>query len=567
MDNTFTKFSELKYERPDFKELKKSYKTFIKRAKNAKNYEEFRQTILDSQTTMEDFETAFVLLNIKKDMDTSNDFYQKELKTLMTKLMGLLSLQKQNTKIMKTTPYRQDFEKEFGDLYYKQLAVEEKSEKMVAAIMSIKEKALVDKYSKIVATCSVDFEGQRCNFYGLLKFMESPDRNIRKRAFLEWAKLYEGVAESLDDIYNQLIKLRIKTAKKLKYPDYITMTYENRYRFDYNRDDVAAFRNNVLKYITPACAKLYEEQRARLGVEELMFYDEALVFPEGNIDPIGNKDDMVAAAKEMYRELSKETGEFFDFMCEHEMFDLETRPNKRLGGYCTRLSKYCAPFIFSNFNGTSADVDVLTHEAGHAFQAFTAFKTQILSSNRSSTSEINEIHSMSMEHFTYPWMDKFFGEKKDKYIYAHLLKSLTTIPYLVCVDEFQHVVFDNPTMSAEKRYEAWHEIEQKYMPWRKYDGNAFLEKGGFWMQKQHIFMYPFYYIDYALAQIGAFSFYKQSIEDSKKAFANYYDLCKMGGSLGYFDLLKHAGLANPLQEATVKDALEFVLDQLEKLAK
>lgn len=218
-----------------------------------------------------------------------------------------------------------------------------------------------------------------------------------------------------------------------------------------------------------------------------------------------------------------------------------------------------APFIFSNFNGTSADVDVLTHEAGHAFEAYTAAKTQPLSEMVWSTSEVDEIHSMSMEHFAYPYADKFFGEEAaDKYRYAHLVGALTCIPYLVSVDEFQHRVFEKPAMTAKERRAVWHEIEQKYLPWRDYDGNEFLSEGGFWMQKQHIFLYPFYYVDYALAQVCAFQFFAKDRADHQTAWTDYLALCRAGGSRGYFALLDLAHLDNPFREGTVAKVMQAV---------
>ena len=319
--------------------------------------------------------------------------------------------------------------------------------------------------------------------------------------------------------------------------------------------------------ITPACARLFEAQRQRLGVDKLHWYDEALVFPEGNADPEGTKDELLAKAQQMYRELSPETSEFFDFMMQYDLFDLETKPGKRPGGYCTSLPSYKAPFIFSNFNGTNADMQVLTHEAGHAFEAFVASRRMPLPELAHSTSEINEIHSMAMEHFTYPWMERFFGDKTTQYLYDHLWGALNVLPYMCCVDEYQHRVYDNPSMTAMDRRAVWHELEQAYMPWRDYDGNEFLEGGGFWMQKQHIFLYPFYYIEYALAQICAFQFYLRMKQDRPAAWADYLRLCQAGGSLGYFDLLKLAKLDNPFAEGTVEKAVSAVLASIDELEK
>ena len=280
--------------------------------------------------------------------------------------------------------------------------------------------------------------------------------------------------------------------------------------------------------------------------------------------PIGTPEELTEKARQMYEEMSPETGEFFNFMAEHEMFDFVTRENKHLGGYCTFLADYKAPFIFSNFNGTSADIDVLTHEAGHAFEAYYASRRLPLANLTFSTSEINEIHSMSMELFAYPYMERFFGDKTDKYLYAHFTDALKTIPYLVCVDEFQHRVFENPGSTSADWRRFWREIEQKYMPWRHYGGNAFLEGGGFWMQKQHIFLYPFYYIDYAMAQLGAFSLYRIKTEGGD-AWNSYLKLCSMGGMYGYFETLDRAGIPRPLDPETVKEIGEFVETQAELL--
>ena len=313
---------------------------------------------------------------------------------------------------------------------------------------------------------------------------------------------------------------------------------------------------------------IHAEQAKRLGLDKLEYYDESLMFLNGNSTPDKGTQGMVDAAQKMYRELSKETGEFFDFMVEHEMFDLETKPNKHLGGYCTRLAKYKAPFIFSNFNRTSGDTQVLTHEAGHAFAGYTASRAQELAEYDHSTSEIQEIHSMGMEFFTDPWYNLFYPEGEgDRYRYEHLAESLANITYLVSVDEFQHRVFEGEQPDAMGLRKIWHKIEEIYLPWRSYDGNKFLSEGGFWMQKQHIFMYPFYYVDYALAMVCALQFFLRMRKDREAAWADYMTLCKLGGSLGYFDLLKACNLKNPFEEETIREVTEGVVEVIAELEK
>ncbi|MGN0507435.1 MAG: M3 family oligoendopeptidase [Lachnospiraceae bacterium] len=558
------KFSDIQYERPDVTALAKEMKAVVKRYQKAANYEEAKNILFEAEKKQEHAGTMMVVANIRSTVNTADKFYEDEMKAINKAAAKLMPVSKKMTKAQLASPFRADFDKEFGPLMNKDAEEQLRLMSMKVVPAMIKEANLGQEYSKTVAACKTDFRGEECNFYGLLKHMQSTDRTERKEAFEAWAKMYEGISAKLDEQYDALVKLRVKQAKKLKFDSYTDMAYVARQRYDYTAKDVEAFRKQVVEIIVPACQKLYDAQKERLGIDKLHYYDEQLVFPEGNAMPHGTKDEMVAAAQQMYHELSKETGEFFDFMVEHELFDLETKPNKHMGGYCTFLPEYKAPFIFSNFNGTSADVDVLTHEAGHAFQAYVSSRIQPFGSMTNSTSEINEIHSMTMEFFTYPWMDKFFGEAADKYRFAHLSEALKTIPYLVAVDEFQHRVYAKPEMSAMERRSVWREIEKIYLPWRDYDGNEFLEQGGFWMQKQHIFLYPFYYVDYALAQLCAFELFGRAQTNREEAWNDYLRLCQAGGSKGYFELLELAHLHNPFKEGSVEAAVKVVLDELKK---
>ncbi|MCR5585494.1 MAG: M3 family oligoendopeptidase [Lachnospiraceae bacterium] len=556
------KFSEIKYVRPDLEKFKAATNECLDRAEKATSYEEFKKALADSEALSKELEDMAQVCYIRSTMNKADEFYSKEQEFLDEEFPKLMNLQKRNSEVMLNSPFRKDFDAEFGKILNeteeKKLIL--KDERLVP--LMIEENKLSEEYSQTAAKCKTDFRGEECNFYGLLRHMQSTDRTERKEAFEAWSALYESVSGKLDEIYDKLTAIRVKKAEIVGFKNYREFALIDSEHFDYTKEDLANFKKQVVEIIVPEVSKLYEEQRKRLGIDKLQYFDEQLVFPEGNAKPIGAKDQMVKWAQEMYSELSPETGEFFDFMVKYDLFDLETKPNKHLGGYMTLLPKRKAPFIFSNFNGTSADVEVLTHEAGHAFEGYISSRIQPLSSMVMSTSDIDEIHSMTMEHLTYPWMDKFFGDKVDKFRYAHLTEALKVIPYLCAVDEFQCRVFDNPKMSADERYAAWKDIEKTFLPWRSYDGNKFLEKGGFWMQKQHIFLYPFYYIDYALAQICAFQIYGKSLKNKEDGWNSYLTLCKMGGSRGYLDLLKGAGLESPFKDGSVKMAVEGALEQI-----
>ena len=557
-------FAELPYERPDFQAVGKALEALTEKMKAASSYEEMKDVFFQQQDLTRDLSTMQTICSIRSDMDATDPFYSAERKVFNTEMPGLIPAQKAWNAALLESRFRDEFAKEYGDRIFVILENRQKTQSPEIAEELIEEAGLVDEYSKIAATCTVEFMGKTCNFYGLLKHMESTDREERKAAFHEWAKLYAGVADQLDDVYYRMVQVRVKMAKKMGYDSFIPFAYLKRGRTDYGPEEAAAFRKQVLETVTPAVAKLRKEQAERLGIDKMHYYDEMLCLPGGNPNPHGDRDFMVNAAQKMYAELSPETKEFFDFMVEHQLFDLETRPGKRLGGYCTSLMKEKAVFIFSNFNGTAADTDVLTHEAGHAFEGYLAARSIPIDACCWSTSEINEIHSMSMETFTFPWMELFFEGEADNYRSIHLIDSLAAMPYMCAVDEFQHRVFENPEMTGKDYRKVWKELEQKYLPWRDYDGEAFLEEGGFWMQKQHIFMYPFYYVDYALAQTCAFQFFTRMQKDRKAAWEGYLKLCRSGGTRGYFATLDYAGLDNPFVPGNVAKSIQGVLDFLEE---
>src|SRR5699024_10810091 len=300
------------------------------------------------------------------------------------------------------------------------------------------------------------------------------------------------------------------------------------------------------------------------SVDTFKFYDEGFEFKTGNAKPKGSPEWIIRNGEQMYAELSQETNTFFQYMLDRNLMDLEAKKVKESGGYCTFIENYQSPFIFANFSGTSGDVDVLTHEAGHAFQFYSSRHIDI-PEYLIPTSEAAEIHSMSMEFFTWPWMSLFFEENENKYKFAHLADGLQSLAYIVAVDEFQHLVYDNPGWTPDDRKNAWKELEAIYLPHRDYEGIPYLEAGGIWQRQGHIYEAPFYYIDYALAQICAFQFWKRSHEDREKAWADYLKICKLGGSQSFLEIVKTANLESPFAEGTVETVIKAIEEWLESV--
>ncbi|KGM98048.1 oligoendopeptidase F [Clostridium novyi A str. 4552] len=548
-------FSEYKYTRPNIDEVKNKFNELISKFENADSFEEQDSVLEEIKLIRNEVESMMELVYIRNSINTVDEFYEKE-KEFMDEVspiyQGLIS---DYYKVLINSKFRSELEEKWGKQLFKLSEMQIKTfSKEIIEDLQVENK-LVTEYDKLKASAKIMFEGKERNLSELEPFMQSQDRSMRKKTYEAYSNFFKENEEKFDDIYDKLVKVRHKIAKKLGYKNFIEVGYMRMQRSDYNADMVAKYREQVFKYIVPVAEKLKKRQAERLGLDELKYYDEPIKFLTGNAAPKGDYKHILNNAKTMYKELSEETNEFFNFMLDHELMDLLSKKGKAGGGYCTYISKYKSPFIFSNFNGTSGDIDVLTHEAGHAFQTYLSRSLEI-PEYAFPTSEAAEIHSMSMEFLTWPWMNLFFEEQDLKYKFAHLSEAITFIPYGVTVDEFQHFVYENPEATPEERKLAWRKIEKKYLPGKDYEENDFYNRGGFWFKQGHIFQVPFYYIDYTLAQVCAFQFWIKSHEDRENAWKDYLALCKEGGSKPFLELLKVANLENPFEEGCMKKVVE-----------
>ena len=548
-------FSEYPYKRPDMGAIRREAKAAIARMKKAESYDAFKGAIREVLVVYKSLLTLQNIASIRHTVNTKDAFYEQEDKFFNSAVPKIMPVFLQYYKAMLKSPYLAQYVAEYGERIQSEAELQVKRFSNKLILPMIKENKLTSEYQKLLASCEVELLGEKRNLPGITKLMQSPDRDVRRQAYRAYVGFFRENEAKFDELFDKLVKIRTKMGRMMGFDNFIPLAYLNMGRVDYGPKEVEQFRRQVERDLVPVTSRLRKAQAERIGVDKLHFYDEAFLYPDGNATPKGDRAFMVGQAQEMYQALSKETGEFFSFLCEHELMDLETKPGKAAGGYCTFLPDYGAPFIFSNFNGTSGDVDVLTHEAGHAFEMYLASKTQELPEYWQSTSEIMEIHSMSMEFFTYPWMDKFFGDEVGKYKKLHTTGGLTFVPYGVCVDEFQHRVYEKPDMTPKERRAVWRALEKKYLPDRDYDGDEFMESGAFFFKQLHIFMYPFYYIDYTLASMGAFEFYGKMGEDRPRAWNDYVTLCGLGGSKPYLELLRAANLSNPFEEGSVQKAI------------
>ena len=563
------KFKDIQYTRPDCEAFQKLAEDNAEKIKNAVSYSEAKKIFLEFDKAESEFFDMGNIAYIRHTIDTSDEFYDKENEFLNEKTPELMPSLLAFSNAVYDSRFKPDFVAEFGEQMFAEIELRRKSfsEKNIPLLQ--KEARLCNEYEKIIASADILFDGKHLNLYGIMSYFENPDRNVRHDAYKAYSKFYESNEENFERIWDELIKVRTEMGKNLGFENYIPLGYMNQGRTDYDEKDVAAFREQVREELVPFCAKLYEAQAKRIGVDKVKAYDEAYLFNDGNAVPVGDDDFLIEQAREMYHDMSKETGEFVDFMLGHDLLDVKNKPKKASTGYMTGLNSIKAPFVFSCFNHTTGDVQVLTHEFGHAFAGYMAMRNQPVSTYYSESTDIAEIHSMSMEQFAYPYAEKFFGDKADKFRFSHLQEALTFVPFGVAVDEYQHIVYANPELSPKQRTAEWKKLEEKYMPWREYDDVDFFAKGGWWYHKIHIFLYPFYYINYTLTTMGAMEFKKKMHEDKESAWKDYLNLCKVGGSLGYKETLKYANLSLPFEKGSVKRAVSYaediLLSQIEKI--
>jgi len=553
------KFNEYKYEHLDLEKIKKEFSELIESFEKAENVEGQVNAFDEIIKLRNHIETMQTLVSVRHSIDTNDEFYDKENEYMDEISPILFGFTNDFYKALVNSKFKDELIQKYGKFLFDLAENTLKTFSPEIIPDAQEENRLSSKYSKLIASAKIDFDGKELNLSQMVPYTQSKDRNIRIEAAKKVAQFFAENQDEFDNIYDSLVKVRTRMAQKMGYKNFVEFGYKQLSRLEYDAKMVEDYRKQVLENIVPLHTELRERQKKRLGVDKLKFYDEAIKFNSGNADPHGSPEWILNNGKTMYKELSKETDEFFTFMTENNLLDLLSKKGKMSGGYCTYIPEHKAPFIFANFNGTSHDIDVLTHEAGHAFQVYQSRGFEVPEYLWPSY-EACEIHSMSMEFLTWPWMDLFFENDTDKYKFIHLSEALLFIPYGVTVDEFQHWVYENPEATPKERREKWIEIEKKYLPTRDYGEVEELKNGIFWFRQGHIFSSPFYYIDYTLAQVCAFQFWIKSRENREKAWQDYLNLCKLGGSKPFFELMKSANLKNPFEEGT----LAFVIPKIKE---
>lgn len=544
------KVSDIQYKRYTLEEFKEAYEKIKEELTNAKSAEEI--VIIDkkmSDITCE-YSTEASLAYCRFTLNTKDEFYSTEMDYYNEIDPMVQNMCTEYGNFLLDSPYRKELEKLINPRIFKQYEISRKAfdEKIIPELQE--ENSLSMQYSKLMSEMQFEFMGESMPLSRLRGKLSDGDREIRRKACEAIGEGLSKHADELDTIYDKLVHVRDRMAKKMGYENYIELGYYKMGRMDYDASMIEKFRDNIKNAIVPCVSDLKHKIAKELNIDDMKFYDDSVYIDGEQPKPCLDKDGIFAAAIEMYDSMHKEVGEFMHEMQDAEAFDVESRDGKFGGGYCTMFAKYKQPFILANFNGSSGDIDVMTHEFGHALAANFMFKYGDMNLGIGGM-ETAECHSMSMEFFSWKYMEKFFFENASNYRKCHLLGAISFIPYGAIVDEFQHIVYKNPDMTPAERNKAYLALEEKYRPYLSFKDIPYLSEGTRWQYQSHIFESPFYYIDYCLAQTVALYFLIDSRKDYNDAFERYLDFAKAGGQKGFEKLIEDAKLPSPFKDGAL----------------
>lgn len=558
------KVSQLPYQRVTIEQLTDSVRQIVEDIRNAESVETVLEARKRYNALSKEYGTATALSYMRYTINTVDPFYLEEKDYYDEIGPAAANLDLEYTRALLDSKFRPELEQRLNPLLFQSMENGMKAMSPEIVEDMIEENRLVSEYSQLMAGMEFTFRGETMSRAMLMRYASDDNRETRKECYETLGTTLAAHSAQLDRIFDDLVHVRDRMAKKMGYQNFVELGYYRMNRLCYDAQQVSRFRQNVKNDLVPVVARLRTENAKRLGIDRFMLYDLGVIIPGGDPKPFG-KEQIFAAAKEMYHSMGPETGAFIDMMLENEAFDVDARTNKWGGGYCTEFPKYRQPFILANFNGTADDVDTVTHEAGHALNDYLCFDNEYAEELGCGGMETAETHSMSMEFFAWPYMEKFFGENAGKYRYRHAMDAFSFIPYGTMVDEFQHIVYQQPDMTPAERNATWLNLERQYRPHISMEGMPYLEQGTRWQYQMHIFETPFYYIDYCLAQTAAFQFLLASLEDYEEAFAAYLRFSKQGGERVWTDLLKEAGLRSPFEEGALKEVAVQIEDLLNRL--
>ena len=425
-------------------------------------------------------------------------------------------------------------------------------------------------YSKVTGGMTVEWEGERIPIPQLAKHLLAQDRDIRERAFRLQFQPYTEQRDALADIFDAQLGLRQQIARNAGYDSYLDYTFAAKHRYSYTANDCRAWHEAVERTVVPAVGRRLAQRRKQMSVDTLRPWDTGQD-PLGRppLRPYDSVDELTGRARTIFAKVDPTLGDQFGTMIDEELLDLESRTGKRPGGFCTSFPTSERPFIFMNASGVARDVRTLLHEAGHAFHSFAAFDLPYLF-QRHPGSEMAEVASMSMELLAAPSLLEREGGYYNDEDYRrsridHLEGILDLLPWVATVDAFQHWLYTSPEAAdREARDRYWVELWDRFDPHTDWSGLE-QERVARWYKQLHIFLYPFYYIEYGIAQLGALQVWRNSLTDHERAVTDYQRALALGGTKPLPELFAAAGARLIWDAQGMGELVDLIEREIERL--
>lgn len=459
------------------------------------------------------------------------------------------------------SPARAALETKFGPLLFKVFENAQASFAPENIALNVEVGELEARFERLLGNARPVVDGEELTLPKVNALLSHPDATKRKAAWEAYVGWIQTHADELHGLYSELVARRHQLGRNLGEPTFIPLGYRKHRRLDYGPAEVKTFREGIKRHIVPLLRDLRRKQAEWLGTPtvrpwDMAYYPGASLAP--GVAPIGEQ---LSRAQGLFDRMHPKLGGHFKRMVAEGLIDLENRPGKRPGAYCTGFEDLGLISIFCNSTGDSEDIATLTHEMGHAFQGWESRWIEPLEL-RWPTYEACEIHSMGMEFMALRHLDAFFGpEDVQCFRRLKLIDTITILPYIAVVDAFQHWVYEHPTHTPEERDRAWSELWDEFLPGVDWSGHE-AEKAVRWKRQIHLFVAPFYYIDYAIAESAALQLWLLAEKDPAKCMETYLELCRIGGSQSLVEIVKSAGLVSPFDPEVFGPAVAAIRAEL-----
>jgi oligoendopeptidase F len=424
---------------------------------------------------------------------------------------------------------------------------------------------LEQQYQKTIGAMTVEFQGKEYTPAQMAPFLEETDRSLRQEAWELVAERRLADRDVLDNLFDQMLRLRVEIAHEAGFKSYTDYAYRSRERFDYGVADVVRFQEAIERVVVPLARRIQEERRVALELEALRPWDLS-VDPQGRppLRPFQESAALVEGTLAIFTAVDPELGAQFEYLRSHDLLDLANRKGKAPGGYQTTLEENRLPFIFMNAVGIDSDLRTLLHEGGHAFHALAA-RGEPLAAYREAPIEFCEVASMAMELLGARDTRVFYSPADADRSYRQLLEGTVLIlPWIATVDAFQHWIYAHPGHNREERRDAWANLMDRFggsVDWSEYED----ARASAWHRQLHIFLYPFYYVEYGIAQLGALQVWRRALLDRPAAVAAYRRALALGGARPLPELFAAAGIRFDFQEETIRPLMDAIGAELDRL--